>query len=48
VLRDLEHEAAAVVLGLQAFRISGRWPSNCTSTTAPMICVTCPVGVVAS
>src|SRR5258706_149213 len=26
-----------------AFRMAGRWPSNCTSTTAPMTCVMCPV-----
>src|SRR5664280_1255908 len=28
---------------VMAFRIAGRWPSNCTSTTAPMTCVTRPV-----
>src|SRR6202035_268647 len=26
-----------------AFRMAGRWPSNCTSTTAPMTCVMRPV-----
>src|ERR1700687_5290214 len=28
---------------VMALRIAGRWPSNCTSTTAPMTCVTRPV-----
>jgi len=28
---------------VMAFRIAGRWPSNCTSTTAPMTCVMRPV-----
>src|SRR6186713_2797385 len=28
-----------------AFRIAGRWPSNCTSTTAPMTWVIRPVGL---
>src|SRR5262249_52500399 len=26
-----------------ALRIAGRWPSNCTSTTAPMTWVMCPI-----
>ena len=34
----------AVVLGLQRIEDSGRWPSNFTSTTAPMTCVMWPVG----
>src|SRR5919112_4932784 len=29
----------------RAFRISGRWPSNCTSTTAPMTCEMRPVAL---
>src|SRR5262245_8960048 len=28
-----------------ALRIAGRWPSNCTSTTAPMTWVMCPTGL---
>src|SRR3712207_2073585 len=31
-----------------AFRISGRCPSNCTSTTAPITCVMWPVGLSAT
>ena len=37
MLGDLEHEAlAAGSCVSSAFRIAGRWPSNCTSTTAPI------------
>src|SRR5690242_9968453 len=31
-----------------AFRIAGRWPSNCTSTTAPMTWVMRPTGLAIS
>jgi hypothetical protein len=36
MLGDFEHQAVAVVVGLQRERISGRLPSNETSTTAPI------------
>ena len=48
MLGDFEHQAVAPFLVSSALRIAGRWPSNCTSTTAPMTWVMCPtVGLVA-
>jgi hypothetical protein len=42
VLRHFQNQPLAVVVGFSAFRIAGRSPSNCTSTTAPITCVTLP------
>jgi hypothetical protein len=42
VLRHFKDQPLAIVVGFSAFRIAGSAPSNCTSTTAPMTCVTLP------
>jgi hypothetical protein len=48
VLGDLEHEPLAVVVGLERVEDRRQGPSNCTSTTAPITCVTLPVAVAMS
>ena len=43
MLRHFQHEPLAVVVVSSALRIAGRWPSNFTSTTAPITWVTWPM-----
>ena len=45
MLRHFQDQPLAIVVVSSAFRIAGRWPSNVTSTTAPITWLTRPTEV---